>query len=185
MMVKICGITNREDALVSAESGAAALGFNFYPDSPRYLAPEQAKGIVEVLPVTIWKVGVFVNETPENALRIAAEAGMDILQIHGNAAEYPHGGAAVEGAAGRPGILARLPRRPEAPKLFCSIRPRSSFMAAPGGPSIGRRREACRARSSSPAASTKRMCAGPSRKPSRGGWMPARDSKPRPGGRTI
>lgn len=91
MMVKICGITNREDALVSAEGGAAALGFNFYKDSPRYLAPEQAKGIVEVLPVTIWKVGVFVNETPENALRIAAEAGMDILQIYGNAADYPPG----------------------------------------------------------------------------------------------
>lgn len=88
MMVKICGITNREDALVSVESGAAALGFNFYPDSPRYVAPERAKAIVEVVPVTIWKVGVFVSEPPENALRIASEAGMDILQIHGNAADY-------------------------------------------------------------------------------------------------
>ncbi len=91
MMVKICGITNREDALVSVESGAAALGFNFYPDSPRYVAPERAKAIVEVIPVRIWKVGVFVNEPPEIALRIASEAGMDILQLHGNAADYPPG----------------------------------------------------------------------------------------------
>ncbi len=91
MIVKICGITNREDALVSVECGAAALGFNFYPGSPRYLAPERAQNIVEVIPVRIWKVGVFVNETPENALRIAAETGMDILQIHGNAAEFPNG----------------------------------------------------------------------------------------------
>jgi phosphoribosylanthranilate isomerase len=91
MMVKICGITNREDALVSVESGAAALGFNFYPESPRYVPPERAKSIVEILPVTIWKVGVFVDEAPESALRIAAEAGMDVFQAYVNAEAYPAG----------------------------------------------------------------------------------------------
>jgi phosphoribosylanthranilate isomerase len=91
MIVKICGIANREDALVSVECGAAALGFNFFPGSPRYVTPERAQNIVEVIPATIWKVAVFVNEAPENALRIAVAAGMDILQIHGNAADYPAG----------------------------------------------------------------------------------------------
>jgi phosphoribosylanthranilate isomerase len=91
MMVKICGITNREDALVSIEGGAAALGFNFFRESPRYLEPVRAREITAVVPASVWKVGVFVNEAPEEALRIAAETGMDILQIHGNAASFPPG----------------------------------------------------------------------------------------------
>jgi phosphoribosylanthranilate isomerase len=91
MMVKICGITNREDALVSIEGGAAALGFNFFPESPRYLEPARAREIAAVVPAGIWKVGVFVNEAPEEALRIAEETGMDILQIHGNAVSFPEG----------------------------------------------------------------------------------------------
>jgi phosphoribosylanthranilate isomerase len=91
MMVKICGITNREDALVAVEGGAAALGFNFYPASPRCMTPEQARRIAEILPASVWKVGVFVSEPPERALEAAAQAGMDILQIHGNADEFPAG----------------------------------------------------------------------------------------------
>jgi phosphoribosylanthranilate isomerase len=91
MMVKICGITNREDALVAVEGGAAALGFNFYANSPRYVTASQAQKIVEILPASIWKVGLFVNEPPERALGIAAQSGMDILQIHGNADEFPAG----------------------------------------------------------------------------------------------
>lgn len=91
MIVKICGITNREDALAAAEAGASALGFNFYPKSPRYISPAEAHKIVELLPATIWKVGVFVNEPPETASHIAAIAGLDILQVHRNAGQFSTG----------------------------------------------------------------------------------------------
>ena len=83
MMVKICGITNREDALAAAEAGASALGFNFYRESPRYISPTGAAMIAEKLPANIWKVGVFVNEPPETVARIALDAGLDVAQLHG------------------------------------------------------------------------------------------------------
>ncbi len=91
MIVKICGITNREDALVAVEGGASALGFNFYSASPRHIAPESAIEIAGMVPAKVWKVGLFVNESPEEALRIARETGMDVLQVHGNADAYPSG----------------------------------------------------------------------------------------------
>jgi phosphoribosylanthranilate isomerase len=96
MMVKICGITNREDALAAIDGGAAALGFNFYPASPRYIAPEEAAEISAGLPAkwpAIWKVGVFVDEAPERVLRIARQAGLDIAQLHGSESRenYPRG----------------------------------------------------------------------------------------------
>lgn len=83
MMVKICGITTLEDALAAIDEGATALGFNFYPQSPRYIAPEVATGIIAELPKDCLKVGVFVNEIPETVKAIAEEAGLDIVQLHG------------------------------------------------------------------------------------------------------
>jgi phosphoribosylanthranilate isomerase len=93
MMVKICGITNREDALAAIDGGAAALGFNFYPASPRYIAPERAAAIAATLPAGVWKVGVFVDESPETVLRIAGQVGLDVAQLHGSELppQYPRG----------------------------------------------------------------------------------------------
>ena len=81
--VKICGITNLEDALISAKFGADALGFNFYEKSPRYIAPKKARQITEQLPKNVLKVGVFVNENLEKIIEIAKVAKLDALQLHG------------------------------------------------------------------------------------------------------
>lgn len=86
MMVKICGITNREDALVAVDAGASAIGFNFYRESPRYISHTGAAMIGEKLPATVWKVGVFVNESPEVIAKTMIEAGLDVAQLHGTSA---------------------------------------------------------------------------------------------------
>lgn len=82
--VKICGITNLEDAMFSAKCGADALGFNFYKKSPRYISPEKAGEIIEKLPQEILKVGVFVNEKLEDVLKITEIAKLGAIQLHGD-----------------------------------------------------------------------------------------------------
>src|SRR5579872_5173259 len=87
MMVKICGITNCADALAAIEGGAAALGFNFYPKSPRYVTPDRAAELIAELPATIWKVGVFVNESPDP--EFVHRIGLDVVQLVGQASPPP------------------------------------------------------------------------------------------------
>jgi phosphoribosylanthranilate isomerase len=81
--VKICGITNLEDALFSYFSGADALGFVFYKKSPRYLAPKIAQKISLILPKKILKVGVFVDEKEATVKKISRQVHLDMLQFHG------------------------------------------------------------------------------------------------------
>jgi len=81
--VKICGIMCLEDALTAVESGADALGFMFYPPSPRCIRPDAVRRIVEQLPPFVARVGVFVNADEEQIRMTIREAGIDTIQLHG------------------------------------------------------------------------------------------------------
>jgi phosphoribosylanthranilate isomerase len=81
MILKICGITNPEDAAAALAAGANAIGFNFYPLSPRYVAPERAAAIPTP---GARRVGVFVNESPARIEQIARLASLDVAQLHGD-----------------------------------------------------------------------------------------------------
>src|SRR4051812_7891607 len=81
MIVKICGITSREDGEAAVEAGASAIGFVFYPPSPRHILPQKAAEIGAGL--NVWKVGVFVNETPASVAAVMRAANLDIAQIYG------------------------------------------------------------------------------------------------------
>jgi phosphoribosylanthranilate isomerase len=83
-LVKVCGITSLADARAAVDAGADALGFNFYRPSPRYIAPLDARKIVDQLPAAVLKVGVFVNEGLHSVVRIAEEAGLSAVQLHGD-----------------------------------------------------------------------------------------------------
>lgn len=81
--VKVCGITSWDDAALAVEAGAAALGFNFYAYSPRYIPPERAARITERLPRNVLTVGVFVNELTETINSIMQAANLAAVQLHG------------------------------------------------------------------------------------------------------
>jgi len=91
MILKVCGITNRDDADAAVSAGATAIGFNFYPRSPRYVSAETAAGIAT--PPGVRRVGVFVNEGPSRIADIARFARLDVAQLHGKEArdQYPDG----------------------------------------------------------------------------------------------
>ena len=96
VFVKICGITSKGDAALAVEAGADAVGFVFWPKSPRHVAAATAREISAALPPFVVRVGVFVDATRDELLRATEEAGLDLLQLHG---EEP------------PETLSDLPRR--------------------------------------------------------------------------
>jgi phosphoribosylanthranilate isomerase len=81
--VKICGITNLEDAQAAVDAGADALGFVFYPPSPRYVTPERAEQIIQKLPPFVTTVGLFVDVALAMVNDMAARCGLDRIQLHG------------------------------------------------------------------------------------------------------
>ena len=83
MWIKICGTTNREDALAAVNAGANAVGFVFAP-SPRRITPEQAREIASGLPGSVEKVGVFVNEAAERVCEVAEQVGLTAVQLQGD-----------------------------------------------------------------------------------------------------
>ena len=84
MRVKICGITNIEDALLCSELGADALGFIFYDKSKRFIQFENAQEIIRQLPAFVVKVGVFVDENPDKINKAALQIGLNAVQLHGD-----------------------------------------------------------------------------------------------------
>jgi len=81
--VKICGITRLDDALLAADLGAAAIGFVFYPKSPRCVNADEARRIHEKLPPSLARIGVFVNPDPETLLFTASIAQLTHVQLCG------------------------------------------------------------------------------------------------------
>ena len=81
--IKICGITNLEDALICEKEGADALGFIFYSGSKRFITPHRADEIISKLGPFLAKVGVFVNESVRNINKIVSECGLTMVQLHG------------------------------------------------------------------------------------------------------
>lgn len=81
--IKVCGITNIEDARTAAAAGADAIGLVF-ADSPRKVGVEEAREVADALPEGVLKVGVFVNEEPGEVVRVAREVGLDYVQLHGD-----------------------------------------------------------------------------------------------------
>jgi phosphoribosylanthranilate isomerase len=114
--VKVCGIKELEDARVAAAAGADAIGLIF-AESPRQVSVQRARDISTALPERVMKVGVFVDEEPEEILRIAREVGLDYAQLHGDegpetVAEIRDGGLGVIKAlrVRNAGVLAAVER---------------------------------------------------------------------------
>ncbi|MFL6354843.1 MAG: phosphoribosylanthranilate isomerase [Bryobacteraceae bacterium] len=83
-VIKICGVTNEEDAQLAIEAGANALGFNFYRGSPRFVTPARAREIVQAVETPFLKVGVFVNASEIQFAEAAREVTLDVVQLHGH-----------------------------------------------------------------------------------------------------
>ncbi len=89
MRAKICGITNQNDALFAAQNGAWALGFNFHPKSPRYIEQNKAKHIIDSLPLSIIKVGLFIDKSYDFVARCVDELNLDLVQVYDDLLDAP------------------------------------------------------------------------------------------------
>jgi phosphoribosylanthranilate isomerase len=107
VLVKVCGITQAADAAEAVALGAAAIGFVFWPRSPRYIEPGRAGDIVATLPSGVLAVGVFVDAAPDAVARIVEAAGLGAVQLHGDEDAARYVGSApriVKAVAVRDGI---------------------------------------------------------------------------------
>jgi phosphoribosylanthranilate isomerase len=103
--IKICGITNLEDALVAAEAGADALGFVFYEKSERKIVADSARKILAKIPLHIEKVGVFVNTLFKEMFETAEAAGLSAIQIYGKEGEVSRDYMAICESTPRPKLI--------------------------------------------------------------------------------
>jgi len=118
--IKICGTTNSEDALTAIEAGADAVGFVFYEKSPRKIAVEAAREIMEKLPAKVEKVGVFVNAGEDSICAIADGAGLTAVQMHGDD-EDPHVAALVAGRRPRLKVMVGISMHRASPVGWASM----------------------------------------------------------------
>ena len=102
--IKICGLTRAEDVQVAVAAGADALGFVFYPASPRCVTPEAAAQLIALVPPFVTTVGLFVNASVDEVVRTVAQASVSLLQFHGD--ETLAQCAAIAAAVNRPFIRA-------------------------------------------------------------------------------
>ena len=102
--IKICGLTSVEDVQMVAAVGADALGFVFYPPSPRYVTPENAKQLLRAIPPFVVSVGLFVNIAEADLRAVVAQAPVQLLQFHGD--ETPAQCASLSAAVNRPFLKA-------------------------------------------------------------------------------
>lgn len=84
MLIKICGLTRREDVEVAVASGATAVGFICWPRSPRYVEADRLADLTSVVPPGVLRVGVFVNEAVDTVNAVASRANLDVAQLHGD-----------------------------------------------------------------------------------------------------
>jgi phosphoribosylanthranilate isomerase len=127
MKIKICGIKTLEEGLSALEAGADLLGFNFYPPSPRYLAPRDCARLVAVLQdrgLAFRAVGIFVNQPAASIRAILEDCGLQEAQLSGD--EPPEELAALSGLAGEPDAPGQRALQTPAPQTFAfkAIRPR-------------------------------------------------------------
>jgi phosphoribosylanthranilate isomerase len=141
--IKICGLTRPDDVRAAVAAGADALGFVFYPASPRHVTPQQAAALIALLPPYVSAVGLFVNASEHEVAAVTRIAPLSSLQFHGD--ESAAHGAALAAAAGRPYTQAYRvkPDTRGADLLECEVQCRNSalfsgllldtFVAAYGG----------------------------------------------------
>ena len=96
--IKFCGMTRREDVIMAADVGAGAVGFMFWKQSPRAVTPEEARGLVRLMPPFLAMIGVFVDQPVEEIREIVRFVGLTAVQLHGR--ETPVDAAALDGHAG-------------------------------------------------------------------------------------